>query len=80
MEIWAQSMLAGKIIDGAKKEYKGSFNAVAEPIDYEMRVRRGNVSPIRWFFQMLGCKCTDYFNIRDLKPWFFMLRNFKKLG
>lgn len=78
--IWAQSMLEGKIIDGAFKDYKGSFNAVAEPIDYEMRVRRGNVSPIRWFFQMLGCKCTDYFNWKDWGPWWFMVKNFKKLG
>ena len=81
--IWAESMEKGHIVEWAKenkKKYKGTFNAVAEPIDYEMRVRRGNVSPIRWFFQMLGSKCTDYFNWRDLKPWFFMLKNFKKLG
>ncbi len=78
--IWAQSMLEGKIIDGAKKDYKGTFTSMAEPIDYNIRVRKGNVSPIKWFFQMLNCKCKDYINFRDIKPAIFMLKNFKKLG
>lgn len=77
--IWSKSMLEGRIIDGAFKNTK-PFKAMVEPIDYNLRVRKGNLGKLRWLKEMLQCKCLDYFNWKDLKPSFMMLKNWKCLG
>lgn len=77
--IWAKSMLLGKIIDGAFK-HAAPFKAMVEPIDYNLRVRKGSLGKLKWFREMLQCKCKDYFNWRDLRPSILMIRNWKKLG
>lgn len=77
--IWAKSMLKGKIIDGAYKRV-APFKAMVEPIDYNLRVRKGNLGKLKWLKEMLQCKCLDYFNWKDLKPSLMMLKNWSKLG
>lgn len=77
--IWSKSMIRGKIIEDSYKVVK-PFKAMVEPIDYNLRVRKGNLGIVKWFIEMLGCKCKDYFNCRDLCPSLLMIRNWKKLG
>lgn len=77
--IWAKSMLEGKIIDGAYKK-TAPFKAMVEPIDYNLRVNRGTIGKLKWFRDMLSCRCRDYLNIRDLKPSYLTLKNWSKLG
>ena len=77
--IWAKSMLNGKIIDGARKMTK-QFKAIVEPIDYKLRVKDRGMNRIKWVLQMLSCKSKDYFNLKDIKPSWFAIKNWSKLG
>lgn len=78
--IWAKSMLEGKIIDGAFKSTKKPFLCMVEPIDYNLRCKQRGYSKIKWFAELLKCKCKDYWNWRDLRPSILTLKNWAKLG
>lgn len=78
--IWTKSMLEGKIIDGAFKPTKKPFLCMVEPIDYNLRCKQRGYSKIKWFVELLKCKCKDYWNWRDLRPSILTLRNWAKLG
>lgn len=78
--IWTKSMLEGKIIDGAFKPTEKPFLCMVEPIDYNLRCKQRGYSKIKWFAELLKCKCKDYWNWRDLRPSILTLRNWAKLG
>lgn len=78
--IWTKSMLEGKIIDGAFKPTKKPFLCMVEPIDYNLRCKQRGYRKIRWFGELLKCKCKDYWNWRDLRPSIMTLKNWTKLG
>lgn len=78
--IWTKSMLEGKIIDGAFKPTKKPFLCMVEPIDYNLRCKQRGYSKIKWFGELLKCKCKDYWNWRDLRPSILTLKNWTKLG
>lgn len=78
--IWAKSMLEGKITDGAFKKTDKPFTCMVEPIDYHLRVEAGKISFWKWLPLMLGSKCKDYWNWRDLPSSLRVLKNWKQLG
>ena len=78
--IWAKSMLVGAILKESFKPYKGPFLCMVEPIDYNLRCKQRGYSKIKWFAELLKCKCKDYWNWRDLRPSIMMLKNWTKLG
>ena len=78
--IWTRSMLEGKIIDGAFKPTPKPFLCMVEPIDYNLRCKQRGYSKIKWFGELLKCKCKDYWNWRDLRPSILTLKNWAKLG
>lgn len=78
--IWTKSMLEGKIIDSAFKPTKKPFLCMVEPIDYNLRCKQRGYNRIKWFSELLKCKCKDYWNWRDLRPSILTLKNWAKLG
>lgn len=78
--IWVKSMLEGAIIKDSYKPCQKPVLCMVEPIDYNLRCRQRGYSKMRWFIELLGCRCKDYWNWRDLKPSILMLKNWKKLG
>lgn len=78
--IWTKSMLDGAIPKDAFKSTKKPFKCMVEPIDYNLRCKQRGFSKIKWFVQLLQCKCKDYWNWRDLRPSFLTLKYWSKLG
>ena len=78
--IWAKSTLGGAILKGAFKPTKKPFLCMVEPIEYNLRCKQRGYSKIKWFGELLKCKCKDYWNWRDLRPSIMTLKNCAKLG
>lgn len=72
--------LGGAILKGAFKPTKKPFLCMVEPIDYNLRCKQRGYSKIKWFGELLKCKCKDYWNWRDLRPSIMTLKNWAKLG
>lgn len=77
--LWAETMLTGKIPEGAVKEVEPGFTAMVEPIDYQKRVVDRNYDLNEWYKDFRNANCKYYFNEQDLKPFFVMLENNDKL-
>ena len=78
--IWAKSLLGGAIMEDAFKPNKRPFLCMVEPIDYNIRCNKMGFSKMKWFAELLRCKCKDYWNWRDLRPSLLMLNYWTKLG
>ena len=51
---------------------------MAEDTDFYDRVKTKKVSLIKWFYQMLSCKCLYIINLRDMKPVYSKIGNIIK--
>lgn len=67
--LWSQAMIDNKKDDIPVNKFK-PFKAMAELVDFNDRVKTHEISIFNWFFQMLGCKCKYFWDIKDIKPYF----------
>ena len=67
--LWSSAMLDNSVFDKSLVKFD-KFTAMAEFVDYKQRVRTKQISKLKWFRQLFGCKCLYYINIKDMKPMY----------
>ena len=72
--LWSESMLKNKIVDNAYVKFD-DFTAMAEFVDFKDRVKKGEVSILKWLIQMKNCKCLYFLNKNDMKPIYSKFTN-----
>ena len=75
--MWADAMISHKLPKDELIKFK-PFKAMAEDTDFYDRVKTKRVSLIKWFYQMLSCKCLYITNLRDMKPVYSKIGNIIK--
>lgn len=78
--LWVKATLGGMDLEKAFKPNKGPILCMVEPIDYNLRCKQRGYCKVKWFGELLRCKCKDYWNWRDLRPSILTLKNWTKLG
>ena len=78
--LWAETMLTGKLPDGAYNVIKKGFTAMVEPIDYCKRVKGGRITAAQWLYDFKRCECPFYYSREDPEPFMEMLSHWEELG
>ncbi|MCI9618609.1 MAG: ATP-grasp domain-containing protein [Dorea sp.] len=76
--LWAKGMVDGSIDKNARKQVSGNYIALAEIMDFDLRVRKYRyINIFQWFIGVLKADCLYVWNWKDLKPvvvaWFSKL-------
>lgn len=72
--LWSNAMLNDKVFDKSYQKFE-EFKAMVEFVDYNDRVKTGEISKKEWFKQLKECKCLYFWNIHDVKPVLSKLMN-----
>lgn len=72
--LWSSAMTDSSIYDKSYRKFD-NFTAMAEFVDYSDRVKTHQISKIKWFKQMLNCKCLYFINKKDMRPIYSKFTN-----
>lgn len=75
--LWANATLKGKIEADWQKVIPDSFTAMSEPIDYGLRVKKGNVSLAKWLTDFRETNVLFYYDADDPEPFYEMINNWE---
>lgn len=78
--LWVKATQGEYELGKAFKSNQGPILCMVEPIDYNLRCKQRGYSKIKWFTELLKCRCKDYWNWRDLRPSILTIKNWSKLG
>lgn len=78
--LWAKTQEQGYMNSDIKKDIKGGFKAMVEPIDYAKRVKTGKMDMAEWIVAFKETKCCYYYNAEDIEPWRVCVKNWDELG
>lgn len=67
--LWAESMINGKIVDGAYKKIPDNFTAMVETNDFHVRVIGKKMSFFKWLKDLKNSNCKYYIGKNDIKPF-----------
>lgn len=70
--LWSECMIDTEKIKNCKKTFK-PFKAIVEFVDYSDRVKTREIGKLKWFIQLLGCRCWYFIDICDMKPIFYKI-------
>lgn len=81
--LWAKGMATGKIDENARKQVPPNYTALAEIMDFNLRVRKYHViSVFQWLKGVFKADCLYVWNWKDLRPvfcaWFAKLKRIRK--
>ena len=76
--LWAKGMIDGSIGENVRKQVPDNYIALAEIMDFDLRVRKYHfINIFQWFTGVLKADCLYVWNWGDLKPvavaWFSKL-------
>lgn len=75
--LWADAMLKGKIEPDWIKPIPDSFTAMSEPIDYGLRVKKGNTSLADWLMDFKQADVLFYYDKEDPEPFYEMMADWE---
>ena len=75
--LWAKAMLSGKIEKNWQKPIPDLFTAMSEPIDYALRVKKGNISLSKWLMDFRETNVLFYYDSDDPDPFIEMIDNWE---
>lgn len=75
--LWADAMLKGKIEANWQKTIPDPFTAMSEPIDYGLRVKKGNTSLAKWLTDFRETDVLFYYDADDPEPFNEMIENWE---
>ena len=67
--LWAKGMLSGKIEENWKKTIPIPYTAMAEPIDYGIRVKKNKMDLADWLSEFKKTDVLFYYDSEDLEPF-----------
>lgn len=75
--IWAEGCLAGNFSSKWKKKISRDYVAMVEPIDYGIRVKKGNYDLAHWINDFKNADVLFYHDKDDLEPFEEMVSNWE---
>lgn len=71
--LWAEGMLSGKLDQPCLEQMSGTYTAMTEPIDYGIRVVKGNTSRGEWLADFRKTDVLFYYDDEDREPFYEMV-------